>query len=162
MGNVVDLMARKTERNEPVCSLLVPSTPDALARTAQFEEYLFGLPQEPLETLHTIHAGVYTRTITIPRGVAITGALIKVPTTLVINGDVLLTVGGEVTRLKGYNVIPASAGRKTIFAAHRDSQITMIHHTSALSVEEVEMEFTDEWDRLGSRQNPNTVVITGE
>ena len=36
-----------------------------------------------------VHGGIYTRTMFLPKGAMIMGALIKVPTTLVISGSVL-------------------------------------------------------------------------
>ena len=39
-------------------------------------------PQVAIQTTHHFHAGLYSRTIRIPAGVMITGALIKIPTLL--------------------------------------------------------------------------------
>lgn len=120
-------------------------------------------PQVPLATDHVIHGGIYSRTILIPAGVLLTGALIKVPTTLVLNGDVTVWTGIGEIHLRGHNVLPASAGRKQAFVAHTNTFLTMLFPTSAKTVEEAEREFTDEWEMLASHSSEfNSVLITGE
>lgn len=117
-----------------------------------FEEYVLQFPQITIDTSHLFHAGTYTRTIFIPEGVVMTGALIKIPTTLIISGDVTVTVGDGSMRLSGYNVISASSGRKQAFHAHSDTHLSMIFATSCTTIEDAENEFTDESDRLQTRQ----------
>lgn len=117
-----------------------------------FEEFVLQLPQITIETSHQFHAGVYTRTILIPAGVVMTGALIKIPTTLIICGDVTVTVGDGSMRLTGYNVISASSGRKQIFYAHTDTHLSMIFATSCTTIEDAENEFTDESEKLQTRK----------
>jgi hypothetical protein len=142
----------------PVMSL------DAVANVRDFERHLLALPQTPIETHHVLHGGMYARTILIPAGTALTGALIRVPTVLVIDGDTLVTLGNEPVRLAGYHVLPAAAGRKTAFATIADTHVTMIFPTATRTVEEAEAQFTEEADGLCSRRDPtsNHVVITGE
>jgi hypothetical protein len=65
--------------------------------------------------------------------------------------------------LEGYNVLPASAGRKQVFVSVSDVVITMVFPTKATTVEAAEAEFTDEAAMLLSRkQNVNRVFWTGE
>lgn len=139
-------------------------TPGAIGKIRQFETHLRALPQCPLDTDHVLHAGVYTRTVMLPAGVVITGALIKVATILAVSGDCTVSLGDEVIRVTGFHVIAAAAGRKQAFAVHKDTFLSMSFATSARSVEEAEREFTDEADMLLSRVYPdrNTVRITGE
>ena len=110
------------------------------------------------------HGGMYVRTIRIPAGVAITGALIKVSTVLIFNGHASLFNDGEAVELCGYHVIPAFRGRKQVFLAHTDTDLSMLFPSTAKSVEEAEEAFTDEADRLISRLDPktNSMMITGE
>ncbi|HZY55427.1 MAG TPA: hypothetical protein VFE73_19375 [Reyranella sp.] len=138
--------------------------PDAVAGVRDLERHLLALPQTRIETHHLLHGGMYARTILIPAGTALTGALIRVPTVLVIAGDTLVTLGNESVRLTGYHVLPAAAGRKTAFATIADTYVTMIFPTAARRIEEAEAEFTEEADGLCSRRDPtsNHVVITGE
>ena len=97
----------------------------------------------PLE--HFIHEGVYYRTCFVPKGVAIIGALVKIPTTVIVSGDCYVTLGNTVGRLEGYHVIKAEAGRRQAFRAITDTYITMCFRTDSKDVKEAEKEFTDEW-----------------
>ena len=99
----------------------------------------------------------------IPQGIMITGALIKVPTLLIIEGDALVWTGEERVLLDGYNIIPAHANRKQVFVARTDVLLTMIFKTEATTIEQAEEEFTDDFARLLSRQegNKNFTIITG-
>lgn len=142
-----------------------PMAPDAIARVANLEKMILGLPQVKIHTHHVIHAGMYARTIVIPAGVVLTGALVKRPTLLMVIGDVLVSRGDEEgVRITGSAVIPASAGRKQVFIAHADTTVTMVFPTQATTIEQAESEFTDDTDMLMSRRDPetNNVIITGE
>lgn len=133
---------------------IAPMAPEAVQSVRDLEALTEQLTQVDIATDHVLHAGTYTRTITIPAGVVLTGALIQVDTVLIINGDVAMFMGDETIRLAGYHVLQASAGRKQAFYAHGDTQVTMIFATSATTVEQAENEFTNEADRLLSRRQP--------
>ena len=135
---------------------------DALAKVRTLETALLAAPQTDLSTDHLLHAGMYARTICIPAGTALTGALIKRATVLIVNGHATVYTGDGTLELAGHHVLPASAGRKQAFIAHADTWLTMIFPTQAVTVEEAEAEFTDEADRLLSRAGVNTIRITGE
>lgn len=121
------------------------------------------LPQVPLVTTHILHAGIYSRTITVPAGVTITGALIKRSTILNIVGHGVAYIGEETIQLEGSHVITARAPRKQAFHAITDLHLTMSFATNATTVEEAENEFTDEANLLCSRQpNHTNIIITGE
>lgn len=141
---------------------LPAASADGLARVREFEAKNLERPQDAITTHHILHGGLYIRTITMPAGCELTGALIKIPTLLVFNGDALVSNGDVTEHFQGYHLIPASAGRKQAFAAHRATTLTMIFPTSAKTVEEAEAEFTDEADRLFSRHAENVINITGE
>lgn len=144
-------------------SRLPAMAPAAIERTRRLEAELRELPQVEIATHHLIHAGLYARTIRIPAGVALTGALIKRATVLIFNGHATVFIGGESRELAGYHVLPASAGRKQAFVAHEDTDLTMLFASDAASVVEAEAEFTDETDLLMSRQSGiDTITITGE
>lgn len=129
-----------------------PMTTGQIAFVTNVESVAVGMRQVDIETSHEFHAGIYTRTIMIPAGVMITGALIKIPTVIILSGDATVLVGDEKIRLTGYGVIAAEAGRKQLFIAHEDTYLTMLFKTDATTVEEAENEFTDEADKLGSRR----------
>lgn len=133
-------------------------TAQAVDKVRALEQRAMQLEQTPITTHHLIHAGVYARTIMIPAGVVLTGALIKRATVVTVSGDVETNAG----RITGYHVLPASAHRKQAFLAHSDTHITMSFATQAKTVEEAEAEFTDEADLLFSRSGENVVHITGE
>jgi hypothetical protein len=105
-----------------------------------------------IDTHHTLHAGTYCRTMMIPAGHLVTGAQVKVDSTLIISGDITLYINGEPKRFIGYHVLPASSGRKQAAFAHLDTHVTMICHTEKETIEDVEMECTDDVDRLMSRR----------
>ena len=135
-----------------------------IANVRAFEDLALQAPQVFIPTHHVLHAGMYARTITIPAGVVLTGALIKCATILIINGDALVFLDGEPVEFDGYSVLPASARRKQAFVARKDTDLTMIFATDAANVAEAETQFTDEADRLFSRAQGavNTIVVTGE
>ena len=122
------------------------------------------LPQVPLPTEHVLHGGLYCRTICMPAGTRVVGALIKIPTTVIVHGICTVWIGEESWYLSGYNVLQASAGRKQVFEASEETFITMLFPTAAKTTEEAEREFTDEFELLASRRadTPNQIVITGE
>lgn len=132
---------------------IAPMSPAAVAKVRALESAALQRPQVPIETLHTFHAGLYARTITIPAGVLLTGALIKIPTLLIFNGDAIVYGEGGGQRLTGYHVLSASAGRKQAFCALADTQLTMVFATDALTVEAAEAEFTAEAELLLSRRD---------
>ncbi len=79
---------------------------EAIDKVRRLESASMGLPQVALETRHVLHGGMYARTIHIPAGAVLTGALIKIATLLIVEGDVVVYLGEESKRLKGYNVLP--------------------------------------------------------
>lgn len=115
---------------------------------------MMALEQVPIKTDHVLHAGMYSRTITMPPGTPLVGALIKIPTIVITVGDGWVYVNGEWKEVKGYNVIPGSKGRKQAFYSTGALIITMIFPTCAKTVEEAEREFTDEHELLLSRRQP--------
>ena len=134
-----------------------------IERVQRLEAVALGMQQVPIKTDHHFHAGLYSRTIRIPAGVMITGALIKIPTLLIVSGHASVYIGGESIELCGYHILPGQAGRKQVFIAHADTELTMIFSTNATTVEQAEAEFTDETELLMSRkQIGDAIEITGE
>lgn len=115
--------------------------------------------QADMPTHHVLHGGIYSRTICMKADSVMVGALIKIPTTVTIAGDTTVYIGESSLRITGYEVFAAAAGRKQAFIAHADTYITMSFKTNAQTVEEAEQEFTDDYERLMSRQGENIVVI---
>jgi len=145
-------------------STLPAPSPEALAKVYIAEERILQQEQAPLRTEHVLHAGLYARTVRMPAGIVGVGALIKRATLLIANGDALAFVGEGWAEITGYNVLPASSGRKQIFVTRGPLELTMIFPTQAKTVAEAEEEFTDETEMLMSRADDSgdTVIITGE
>lgn len=143
-----------------------PMLPDDIAKVVAFEEERKLLPQVPFTMKHTLHAGMYARTMKMPADTVLTGALIKIATFLIVSGNASIYAGESQPpiHVTDYEVIPASANRKQAIRAHTDTHLTMLFPTTATTVEEAEAQFTDEVDALGSRQAgaDNVIVQTGE
>lgn len=137
-------------------------SPQAVSKVRAFENLVRQAPQTPIATHHLIHAGMYSRTITMPADTVLTSALIKRATILIVDGDATVAVGDDTLRLTGYHVLPASAHRKVAFLAHADTHLTMLFPTGATDVHAAEEEFTDEADLLFSRHGENFIRVTGE
>lgn len=137
---------------------------DAIDKVRKLEERIRQVHQLTITTDHVIHGGMYSRSLFMPMGAVMTGALIKVPTILIISGHVTIWLDNECTEIAGYQVFAASAHRKQAFAFHQDTHMTMIFATQSTTVQDAENEFTDEADRLMSRNDSsiNNINITGE
>ena len=143
---------------------LAPMAPEVIDKVRRLEANLKAMPQVAIRTEHLIHGGMYARTIRIPAGAVLTGALIKLATVLIVSGECTVFTGGDTLELCGYHVIPASAGRKQAFIAQADTYLTMLFPSGAASIEQAETEFTDEAHLLLSRQiaDQDSITITGE
>lgn len=143
-------------------SLALPLMSDELLSSlTSVQDKLLALPQVEIQTDHIIHGGMYTRTIRLGPEVVLMGALVKIPTMLIVSGRTKVFTGESWIELIGYHVIPARAGRKQIFVAQEETSITMIFPTDARTVEEAEQQFTDEHEALMSRHNDiDTITIT--
>jgi len=148
-----------------VQSLIPAMTSDQHAIGLQAEDWIkANLPLIHCCTQHTLHDGIYSRTVFIPAGAVVVGVVIKVPTTITMHGKMAFYVGDSVKHIEGYHVVTAEGGRKQIVYAFTDSYVTLAFKTNARTIEEAENQMTDEADRLMSRQPEsfNLVTITGE
>lgn len=131
----------------------LPSMPQtAVESVKRLEDEMLKMPQVHIATENFLHAGMYARTVMIPAGVVLTGAVIKIPTVLIFSGDAIVYTANGPERWTGYRVVLAPQGRKQAFFAQTNTHLTMTFPTSAKTVEEAEEEFTDEADRLLSRK----------
>lgn len=136
-------------------------TEEQIAKVFEFEKLIADMPPAAIETHHVIHAGMYSRTVYIPKGTAATGMVIKVPSMFTVCGDCTVYLGDSSIDIKGYNVFPAAANRKQACLAHGDTVITMTFPTNARTVEEAELEAIDNPDALISHNGgSNHVLIT--
>lgn len=130
---------------------LPPCSPDDLALAMAMRERVDELPQIDIPTEHFFHAGEYVRTCLVPAGVVLCGAVIKIPTVVIVSGHCFMQVGAETKEIDGYRVLRGAAGRAQTFRAVTDTYITMSFATTAESLEAAEQEFTDEFEKLLSR-----------
>ena len=86
---------------EIIIAEIPPNTSGELEAMAAGVEEMRAAPQVEIRTRSFIHAGMYCRTCLVPKGVAIVGALIKIPTVIMVTGDFAMTCGGRTVRLKG-------------------------------------------------------------
>ena len=141
-----------------------PSSDEGLNRVLDIEKVLKQQKQLSVITWHTLHSGVYSRTILLPKGSILTGVLLKIPTTLIVSGNAIFTQGDDTKQVNGYAVLTASKQRKQAFISYEDTYITMCFSTSANTIEQAEKEFTDDYEQLLSRKEDaiNFITITGE
>ena len=125
----------------------------SVAAVRELEAHLLTLPQVDLATNHVIHGGMCARTILIPAGVVLTGALTNCDNVCIVCGDITVTTDEGPQRLAGYHVLPAKAGAKRAGVAHADTWWTTIHRTDLTNIADIENEMTDESAGLGSRRN---------
>jgi hypothetical protein len=121
-------------------------------KVRQLEKATLELPQAHIPIDHVFHAGMYARTIKMPAGCALTGAQIKLPTILIISGDVLIYGKNGPMHYAGYHVALGQCGRKLAFYALQETWLTMLFPTDATTADEAEMQFTDEYENLASRK----------
>jgi hypothetical protein len=138
-------------------------SPVAVGKVQALEDASLVYDQLPVETHHLIHGGMYCRTMHMTPGMLITGALIKISTTLIIAGHVTVYLDGEPAGFHGYYVLPAAGGRKQAIYAHEASYLTMLFPTDVDTVGEAEAQFTDAVDTLSSRAADaiNKITVTG-
>lgn len=142
----------------------IPAMTDAaIAHVRRLEDHMLATQEQfPVLTEHTLHAGLYSRTLRMFANTVITGALIKIPTLLITSGHCYVWLDGRMQENRGHIVMAAAAVRKTAFRAVKDTSITMVFPTAAKTVAEAEAEFTDEADRLMSRKPGALNVVNGE
>lgn len=153
----------RLEESNSISPILPPTSPAIVRKLREIQRLEIAKEQVLIFTEHLLHAGMYSRTITLPANTRLVGAFIKIPTVVIVVGSARVLVGREWATIEGYAVLPASADRKQIFESIGPLIITMIFPTDAQTVEEAEREFTDEHELLLSRrQGLNEEVITGE
>lgn len=128
-------------------------TDESIAFANEVERLSLEQEQIQIATDHVFHAGLYSRTICIPKGVLLTSVQIKIDTVITMCGDCLIMGGPNgAERFTGYHVLRGHAGRKNVYYAIEDTWLTMSFVTSATTVEQAEEEFTEETNKLGSRR----------
>ena len=141
---------------------IAPMSATYLSQVVALQDVVKQAPQAEVSTEHVFHGGMYSRTIKLKADHILVGALIKVPTMLIVSGDVVIHTEDGPIEINGHAVIPAFKDTKRVIRSISDATLTMIFPTEAKTVAEAESEFTDEVDDLMSHHNQNVVIITGE
>lgn len=116
------------------------------------EAFLESLPQVDLGTQHLVHGKCSVRTVFIPAGCHVTGALTNLPNVVILHGDITATTDAGPQRFTGFHVIPANPGAKRYVVAHADTWWTTVHYTEQTDIAAIEDEMTDEASRLQTRR----------
>lgn len=126
--------------------------PPSVEAVRRMEALLLTLPQVDLGTENVVHGGMCARTIMVPAGVALTGALTKIDNICVMCGDIEVTTDQGPRRMTGFHVLTAKAGFKRGGRAYADTYWTTIWRTDLKDVEAIEDEMTDEAANLQTRR----------
>ena len=124
---------------------------DRLDAVRRLEAELLALPQVDLSTESLVHGGMCARTILIPAGTVLTGAMTNMDNVCIVCGDIEVTTDEGVKRLTGYHVLPAKAGAKRAGVAFADTWWTTIWPTQLTDIEAIEDEATPESHLLQTR-----------
>lgn len=139
---------------------LVAPDDRTLAAMRDLDARMAAQPQVEVRIDHLLHAGMYARTCFLPADVLASGTVLRRATVLVVNGDVTIFTGNDSARLTGFHVLPGLRGRKALFRTHAETQMTMVLPSDAQSVDEAELDITDEPHLLAKL--PGNVTITGQ
>jgi hypothetical protein len=109
-------------------------------------------PQVDLNTDQIVNGKVAARTIRIPAGTVLTGAVHNKDSVNIVCGDITVTTDNGPQRFIGYHVLPSLAGTKRAGVAHEDTVWTTLWHTELTDQAAIEDEMTDDSTRLQNRQ----------
>jgi SET domain len=142
-----------------VSRVIANATPrDIIARASsveavrELEDHLNKYPQIDIETTHVLHGNTYSRTIFIPAGMVVTGALMSLDHVVIMHGDITMVTTDGFERLTGHHVIPVDKGKKRAAITHQDTWWTTVNVTSCTDVPSAEDEMTTESGSLLSRR----------
>lgn len=116
------------------------------------EEFVLAAPQVDLRAEMFAHGGLGARTIFVPAGTVLTGALTNLDNVCIVSGDISVTTQEGVQRLVGYHVLKACSGFKRAGYAHADTYWTTLWRTDLTNATEMEDEMTNESAQLQTRR----------
>lgn len=125
---------------------------------AKAEAFALTLPQVDLQTQHLVHGGMCARTIFIPAGTFLTGALTEMDNVCVMFGDIEVTTDDGPVRLVGFHVLAAKAGAKRAGRTFADTWWTTVWPTKLTEIADIEDEMTREAAKLQTRRLIEHVV----
>lgn len=151
---MVPLNSSPDERNQS--SLPTPLMGEEARRQVEcLQEAGLSLPPEHkavFETLHHLKGGIYARTIAIPAGHWLVGAVHKKDHINVVAGDISVLTEEGVKRITGFHVLPTTAGVKRAGYAHATTYWTTLVRTDETALDAIEDDITTEGPLLQSRQ----------
>lgn len=116
------------------------------------ESIMLQLPQRKLDVSHVVHGGMCARSMFIPAGTVLTGALTNCDNICVVFGDITVTTDDGPQHIVGFHVLPAKAGAKRAGVTHGDTWWTTIHCTEYTDIAAIEDEMTSESSMLLTRR----------
>lgn len=119
---------------------------------AALEQIALQHPQIDLSTSMQCFGGMAARTILIPAGTLLTGALTNIDNLCIVSGDITVTTDDGPVRITGCHVLPAKAGNKRAGLAHTDTWWTTVWPTELSDIAEIEDEMTNESSMLQTRR----------
>lgn len=125
---------------------------DRIDAVRRLESELLALPQVDLSTESLVHGGMCARTVLIPAGTVLTGAMTNMDNVCVVCGDIEVTTDAGVERITGYRVLPAKSGAKRAGVAFYDTWWTTIWPTELTDIDAIEDEATGESHLLQTRR----------
>jgi hypothetical protein len=121
-------------------------------KVLRLEQIVLQAPQIDLGTTHVVHGGMCARTIFIPAGTVLTGAVTNLDNVCVLSGDITVTTNEGPRRFTGFHVLPAAKGFKRAGYAHEDTHWTTVWPTGLTDITEIEDEMTEDAAQLQTRR----------
>lgn len=116
----------------------VPSA-ELSAKIFAIEKVMLSLPQVELPVSHHFTGGVYTRTITVPAGVWMTGAVHRMPNmNFLLKGRVTIITENGPVELSAPAILPSPAGTKRFGFVHEEMVWSTVLGTELTDPEEIE------------------------
>ncbi|MFZ5565989.1 MAG: hypothetical protein ACOY95_03200 [Pseudomonadota bacterium] len=144
----IELVDPETEQRV----LVMLTGADDPEKVKALEEFALQQPQVDLQTSHVVHGGMCARTIIIPAGTVMTGALLNKDNIIVMVGDLIVTTAEGLRRLTGYHVLPVAKGFKRAGVILQDTYWTTFVRTDKTEIRDIEDEMTDESAQLQTRR----------
>lgn len=133
-------------------------------RITEFKDYLVSLPadqQEEFKVEHSVHDGVYTRKLFIPKGSILVGKIHKKSCqNIVAKGDItVVTETGKLRVQAGYSVV-SPPGIQKVGYAHEDTIFINVFRTDKTEIDEIEAEIACEsFDEVKQIENESAVTL---
>ena len=110
---------------------------------SKLEQHSLKFPQIDIPMSHNLHGGMYSRYVTIPKGITVTGQIYKHDHfEVMISGDATVASESGPIRIKGFNLLSGHAGKKRAVTAHKKTIWLTIHPTDIKDIDKVQGSIT--------------------